>query len=104
MKITLSPQRRDDALTVYRTGDVLTINGEAIDLATYDAQTAPCAWIVGEPLKGPEGWSVTLLLPHGPIPWPAPAEALAVTEPAPIVLTQDGPVALPVWVVPIEGG
>jgi len=31
MRITLSPQSRDDRLTLHRAGDVLTINGQALD-------------------------------------------------------------------------
>ncbi len=33
MKINLSPQRSDDTLTVVKQGDILTINGEPIDLS-----------------------------------------------------------------------
>lgn len=89
MQITLVPQRRDDSLTLHRAGNVLTINDRPVDLATYDADAAPCDWIVDRPTRGPEGWQVTLILPHGPM---APPETLF---PAPLVLDRDGPVDLP---------
>lgn len=89
MQITLVPQRRDDSLTLHRAGNVLTINGQDIDLATYDAEAAPCDWIVGQPPLGPDGWQVTLILPHGTA---APPETL---YPAPLVLDSDGAVELP---------
>ena len=41
MQITLTPQRRDDTLTLTRSGDVLTINGEAFDFAAIP-EGAPC--------------------------------------------------------------
>lgn len=86
MQINLSPVRMDATLAVSRTGDVLTINGAAVDLTTY---AGGCDWIVGQPEAGPGGWQVTLILPHGgDVPE-------AARFPEPITLTGDGVVPLP---------
>ena len=88
--ITLSPMRRDDVLTVSVAGDVLVLNGEALDLGTYTADPdAPHDWIVGQPVQDAGVWNVTLILPHG-------ADAPEATRfPEPITVTADGPVQLP---------
>lgn len=93
--ITLSPMRCDDVLTVSVAGDVLVLNGEALDLGTYTADPdAPHDWIVGQPVKDAGVWHVALILPHG-------ESAPEVTRfPQPIAVTKDGPVALP----PHDGG
>lgn len=88
--ITLSPMRRDDTLTVSVSGDVLVLNGEALDLGTYTADPdAPHDWIVGQPVQDAGVWNVTLILPHG-------ADAPEATRfPEPITVTADGPVQMP---------
>lgn len=86
MRLTLSPVRMDATLTAAALGDVLTLNGVAWDLATY---AGGCDWIAGPPVLGPDGWAVTLILPHGP---DAPE---ATRMPAPILVTGDGPIPLP---------
>lgn len=95
MVITFSPQRRDDVLTVSKTGNVLTINGRALDLsvipdgAILPAGAVDCEWITG-PIERRDGMlHLTLLLPHGPSP------SQAVAFPEPITVTEDGPIALP---------
>ena len=87
--ITLSPMRRDDRLTVSVAGDVLALNGEALDLGTYTADPeAPHDWIIGQPVQERGLWQVALVLPHG-------ADASEQTRfPPPITVTADGPVAL----------
>ena len=95
MKITFSPMRRDDRLTVSRSGDTLTINGEAFDLSVVpDGATLPADAISSEWFGGPveriDGdLNVTLILPHGAN---APQET---RHAAPITLTGDGPVDIP---------
>lgn len=95
MRITFSPQRRDDALAVSRSGDVLTINGDAVDLsaipdgATLPADAIDNEWIAGEVHRIDGVLHVTLLLPHGANPSPA------VAFPEPITVTEDGPIAVP---------
>lgn len=96
MILTLSPQRRDDTLTVARTGDALTLNGEAFDFSTIPdggeiaEGIVPCAWIIGPVTRTGGRVTLTLLLPHG-------ADASAAARfPSPIIDPPDGPVALPV--------
>jgi hypothetical protein len=95
MKISLSPQRRDDSLVVIKDGDKLRINGELFsfislpDGATIPAGEVPCEWIVG-PVERIDGQiNLTLVLPHGPNPSQAVAFPEALIDPA------DGPLALP---------
>ncbi len=95
MKIVLTPQRRDDALEVLKSGEVLTINGEQFDFsvlpdgAAIPAGEVPCDWIVG-PIERISGeLRLTMILPHGPNP------SQAVAFPAPVVDPPDGPLALP---------
>lgn len=95
MKITLSPMRRDDGLTVIKDGDKLRINGELFsfislpDGATIPAGEVPCEWIVGPVERIGGEIHLTLILPHGP----SPSEAVAF--PAPIIDPPDGPLDLP---------
>ncbi|MDF2620209.1 MAG: hypothetical protein K0S00_2868 [Xanthobacteraceae bacterium] len=95
MKINLSPQRRDDTLTAFKNGDVLTINGEAIDFSGLpDGATVPNGavlsdWIVGEVSRVAGDLELTLILPHGPSP------SHAVAFPAPILNPADGAIVLP---------
>lgn len=88
--ITLSPQRRDDVLTVSVAGDVLVLNGEALDLGTYTADPeTPHDWIIGQPVQDAGVWHVALIFPHG-------ADAPESTRfPEPVTVTADGPVQLP---------
>ena len=95
MHISFSPMRRDDTLEVSKTGDVLTINGETLDLsalpdgATLPADAVSCEWITG-PIERIDGEiHLTLILPHGPNPSPE------VAFPEPITVTVDGPITLP---------
>lgn len=95
MRITFSPQHRDDTLTLARSGDTLIINGAAVnfagipDGATLPAEAIEHDWIVG-PVERIDGEiHVTLILPTGPSPSPA------VAFPAPITVTGNGPIAVP---------
>jgi hypothetical protein len=70
MIIQLSPQRRDDVLTVIKTGDLLNINGEDFDFSVIpDGATLPSVavsspWIVGDVHRVNGELTLTLLLPH----------------------------------------
>ncbi|MGV1943518.1 hypothetical protein ACQZ5D_23825 [Agrobacterium sp. 22-211-1] len=95
MIISLSPQRRDDLLSVTKAGEILSINGESFDFsslpdgATIPAETIPCELISG-PVERVDGeLHITIILPHGPNP---PHDILF---PAPIVNPPDGRVVLP---------
>ena len=97
MQINLSPQARFDRLTVSKFGDVLTINGTDYDFGPLpDGGTLPrdaveCEWLVSDVERIGGEIHLTLLLPHGP---DAPE---ATRSPAPITVTEDGPVALPAY-------
>ena len=94
--ITLSPQRRDDRLHLEKQGTALVINGEVVDLATYDASNSVNGWIVGHPEATENGWAVTVILPHGP------SAPRATRFPAPIVASVDGPIEIPAYDGPDE--
>jgi len=95
MFITLTPMRRDDALTLHRAGDVLTINGTEYDFtplpegALLPRAAVDCDWLASDVTRTGGQIRLTLILPHGT---DAPAARRA---PAPLSLTADGPVALP---------
>jgi len=95
MHITLSPVRLDETLTAIRTGDVLTLNGEAFDFgplpegATLPAEAIDSEWIVGPVSRIDGDLHLTLRLPHGP----NPSEAVAF--PKPLVVMVDGEIDLP---------
>ena len=95
MQITLTPQRRDDTLTLMRSGDVLTINGEAFDFAaipeggTLPRDAVACDWLAGDVTRSGGVLHLTLVLPHGAN---APQATLF---PAALTLTGGGPVTLP---------
>ena len=95
MRISFSPMRCDDELTVIKSGDALTINGATYDFsplpdgATIPAGEIPCEWIVNDVERIDGEIHLTLILPHGPNP---PEE---VAFPEPIIVTEDGPITLP---------
>jgi len=95
MKITLSPQRRDDTLTVIKQGDTLTINGTEYDFSqlpnggTLPKDAVDCEWIISDVNRVGGELELTLLLPHS-------ADASeAARFPEPIVDPADGQVELP---------
>jgi len=71
MTINLSPQRRDDTLSVTKSGDVLTINGTAYDFTQVpDGGLLPrdaveCPWLASNVERVNGELVLTLLLPHG---------------------------------------
>lgn len=95
MKIELSPVRRDDRYTLAVTGDVLTINGEAFDFtalpegASLPREAVACDWLISDVERQGGDLRLTLRLPHGA---GAPDET---RFPQPLIVTTDGPVALP---------
>lgn len=95
MRISFSPQRRNDTLSVIKDGDKLRINGELFsfaalpDGATIPAGEVPCEWIAG-PVERIDGEiHLTLTLPHGPNP------SKEVAFPSDLVNPPDGPLAIP---------
>jgi len=99
MQIILSPQNRDDRLTLERKGDVLTVNGEAFDFGplpeggTLPAAAIASAWFAGPVTRIGGVLHLTLILPHG---HNAPE---ATRFPVPVT-AGDGPVALPAYDTP----
>ena len=95
MKINLSPQRRDDTLTITKQGDVLTINGTAYDFTdlpdggTLPADAVDCEYVFGSVDRVDGEIELTLLLPHGP------NATEAARFPEPIIDPADGEVELP---------
>ena len=95
MRINFSPFRSIARLYVFRSGDVLTLNGEPFDFTqlpeggTLPAEAVASDWIVGPVSRINGELHLTLRLPHGPNP------SRAVAFPEPIHVTEDGPVLLP---------
>lgn len=95
MKITLSPQRRDDTLTASKQGDTLTINGIAYDFssipegATLPASAVSCEFVTGNVERIDGVLRITLVLPHGQNPSQAVAFPAAINNPP------DGALELP---------
>lgn len=103
MRITLTPVRCAAPLTLHRAGDVLTIDGTDYDFSALPeggllpGHAVGCDWIAADVTRAGGVLHLTLILPHGPIPHPAPPAAQAVLFPAPVAVTADGPVALPAF-------
>ena len=95
MKIYLSPQRRDDTLTVFKQGDILTINGTDYDFTdlpdggTLPADAVDSEFVIGSLDRVNGELELTLLLPHGP------NASEAARFPEPIIDPADGEVELP---------
>ena len=95
MQIKLSPARSDETLSVYRSGDIVTVNGVPFDFSRLpDGATLPADAILSDWFAGPVeringNLRFTLKLPHGN----TPSEAMAF--PLPIDVTGDGIVELP---------
>lgn len=96
MKITLSPQRRDDTLTVFKVGDALVLNGEVLDFGPLpEGGTLPFGsvnnpWVASDVNRINGQIEVSIILPC------AAGASPSACFPAPIITTQDGPVELPV--------
>ena len=96
MLINLSPQRREDILTILKSGDILTINGVPYDFsqlpngATLPKEAIDCEFIVSDVNRVNGEIELTILLPHG-----ANASHEA-RFPEPIIKNDDGTVVLPI--------
>lgn len=95
MHITLTPVRMDQTLAASKAGDVLTLNGTAFDFTPLPEggrlprAAVDCPWLASDVTREGGTIRLTLILPHG-------AEAPGETRfPAPLFLSEDGPVALP---------
>lgn len=95
MQINLHPQLNNTPMTLSRSGDILTINGESFDFSPLvDGDTLPTEAIGSDWFNGPvEKVSgtlhISLILPHG-------SNAPDSTRfPDPITVVGDGPITLP---------
>ncbi|WP_109468530.1 hypothetical protein [Albibacillus kandeliae] len=95
MHISFTPTRHDAELALSVAGDALTINGEVFDFsglaegATLPNSAVACAWLASDVERVAGVLHLSLILPHG-------ADAPEETRfPAPLIVTEDGPVALP---------
>ena len=95
MQITLIPQRRNDSLSLSKTGDILTINGVDFDFTgltegeVLPREDVACDWLASDVTRTGGEVQLSLILPHG-------ANAPVETKfPAPITITVDGPITLP---------
>lgn len=102
MKITFIPQRRDDVLELSKQGDVLTVSGDVLDFGPLpDGSTLPASAIENPFIYGPverkEGEiCLSLLAPcKDPEAWKLP--------PVTVIVTDNGPISLPVFDRPMEG-
>jgi hypothetical protein len=95
MRIKLSPQRRDDSLSVVKTGKILTVNGEDFDFTRMvDGDTLPQTatsgiWFAGDIDQTAGELTLTLLMPL-PVNY-SPEQAF----PVDLVDVPDGPVVFP---------
>ncbi len=95
MKINLSPQRRDDTLTVVKAGNKLTINGELFDFSSMvDGDSVPesaitSGWFEGPVTNTAGELTLTLRMPIGAKPTQAQA------FPSPLLNVPDGNVVFP---------
>lgn len=95
MLINLSPQRREDILTISKTGDTLTINGVPYDFSpltegsTLPAAAVECDFLVGDISMTNGDIELTLLLPI------SANASEAARFPAPLNVVSDGEVVLP---------
>ncbi|MDT8280179.1 MAG: hypothetical protein RQ806_06505 [Erythrobacter sp.] len=95
MKISFTPMRRAERITLSKSNDVLAVNGEAFDFsplpegATLPLDAIDSGWFAGPVERIAGVLHLTLILPHGTN---APRETLF---PEPLDLIGDGPVTLP---------
>ena len=101
MNIIYSPVRLDTQLELSKSGDTLTLNGEAFDFtdlpngATLPRSAITSDWFAGDVTRDEAGvLTVPVILPHGAN---APEET---RFPAPLENVVDGPVALPFYETP----
>ncbi|MGP3699904.1 hypothetical protein [Rhodobacter sp. NSM] len=97
MHIAFSPQRREERLSLARSGDILILNGEELDLsgipdgATLPRDAVGSAWLASDIERIDGVLQFTLILPHGP------DAGAATLFPEPIHAEIDGPISVPAW-------
>ena len=95
MIINFSPMRSDEQISISVSGETLILNGVEYDLSPAQdgapllAETLKWDWLASDVTRQNGVLHFTLFLPHGPN---APENVL---YPAPVTVTEDGPVPLP---------
>ena len=95
MNIVLIPTRTDDALELFKAGDVLTVNGEDFDFSQVgEGDSLPSAaitstWFIGDQTRVDGNLVLTMFLPN---PWNYSHEQ---AFPVPLIGVPDGPVVFP---------
>lgn len=101
IRLTFSPLRDDRPLRLELRGGLLVIDGATLDLSGLpEGAELPLGAIDHPRIAGPARRTggvlhLCLHLPHGLVP--AGATPAAVMAPAPMMVTTDGPVAIPRW-------
>lgn len=104
MRISFNPVRMDKALALSRKGDVLVINGEALDLsgipegAVLPREAVECEWLASDIARVAGVLEFALILPHGAR---APQETLFAKG---IVVMKNGVIKLPPYDAPVKQG
>lgn len=102
MEITFSPMRCDDRLSVHRSGDVLTINGESFDFSplvegdTLPREAIDSPWFASDVERFDGSLRMTLVLPHGV------GAVHRTLFPTTLTLVTDGPVDIPSYTTDLE--
>ena len=79
MRVSFAPQRRDDALNISASGDVLTVNGQQFDFSQLQngdllpQEAIASEWFAGPVTRESGEVRVKLIRPHGPYPSAADA-------------------------------
>ena len=95
-KINLTPQFSDATLILSKAGDVLTVNGDALDFSDlpeggeYPADAIDNEHVVGGACRHDGSIIISILMPYNNRNAP-----VTVTHPSPLVVNQDGDIALP---------
>lgn len=96
MRIFLSPQRSDREISLSAHGDVLIINGDALDFSDlpdggeYPPEAIDNPFILGSVTRIEGEIQITVLMPYSN---PNPPHTVAF--PAPVVVSNNGPIDLP---------
>lgn len=94
--ISLSPQYSDAKLSIKKTGEALTINGDLLDFSDlpeggeYPTEAVENSFVIGGVKRLNGDIHITVLMPFS-----NPDAPISVTFPEPLLVTSDGDVALP---------
>lgn len=101
MKITFIPQRRDDVLSLWKQGDVLTVSGDVLDFSSLpEGAILPVAaienpFVVGAVERIADEICITVLRPcRDPEAWKC--------APVTMTISNDGDIAMPVFDQPAD--